>query len=93
MAWVIYQGMLVSGLALIVGMQPVLTAIVAVPLLGERLRPVQLLGLAMGVAGMAKVDAGHSMDISKSKPSVRATDGDRAEGRTSARPRKQRANS
>ncbi len=48
-------GITAGGLALIVGMQPVLTAIVAVPLLGEHLRPVQLIGLAMGVAGIVLV--------------------------------------
>ncbi|MCB1990817.1 MAG: DMT family transporter [Geminicoccaceae bacterium] len=48
-------GITAGGLALIVGMQPVLTAVVAVPLLGERFRPVQLLGLALGVAGTALV--------------------------------------
>lgn len=48
-------GITAGGLALIVGMQPVLTAVVAVPLLGERFRPVQLLGLALGVAGIVLV--------------------------------------
>lgn len=48
-------GITAGGLALIVGMQPVLTAVVAVPLLGERFRPIQLLGLALGVAGIVLV--------------------------------------
>ncbi len=48
-------GITAGGLALIVGMQPVLTAVVAVPLLGERLRPAQFLGLALGVAGIVLV--------------------------------------
>ncbi len=48
-------GITAGGLALIVGMQPVLTVVVAVPLLGERFRPVQMLGLALGVAGTVLV--------------------------------------
>ncbi|QNB01047.1 DMT family transporter [Massilia sp. Se16.2.3] len=40
--------------ALIVGMQPVLTA-VAAPLIGERVRPRQWLGLALGLGGVALV--------------------------------------
>jgi drug/metabolite transporter (DMT)-like permease len=40
--------------ALIVGMQPVLTA-VAAPLIGERVRPRQWLGLLLGLAGVALV--------------------------------------
>jgi len=42
--------------ALIVGMQPVLTA-VAAPLIGERVRPKQWLGLGLGLAGVALVVA------------------------------------
>jgi len=40
--------------ALIVGMQPILTAFAA-PLIGERVRPAQWLGLASGLAGVALV--------------------------------------
>lgn len=40
--------------ALIVGMQPVLTA-VAAPLIGERVRPKQWLGLGLGLTGVALV--------------------------------------
>ncbi|UGQ45296.1 DMT family transporter [Massilia endophytica] len=40
--------------ALIVGMQPILTAFAA-PLIGERVRPVQWLGLVFGIAGVALV--------------------------------------
>jgi drug/metabolite transporter (DMT)-like permease len=40
--------------ALIVGMQPVLTALAA-PLIGERVRPKQWLGLALGLTGVALV--------------------------------------
>lgn len=42
--------------ALIVGMQPILTAIAA-PLVGERVRPRQWLGLLLGLAGVALVVA------------------------------------
>lgn len=42
--------------ALIVGMQPLLTAIAA-PLIGERVRPRQWLGLALGLCGVALVVA------------------------------------
>ena len=42
--------------ALIVGMQPILTA-VAAPLIGERVRPRQWLGLALGLLGVALVVA------------------------------------
>ena len=42
--------------ALIVGMQPVLTA-VAAPLIGERVRPRQWLGLGLGLTGVALVVA------------------------------------
>ncbi len=42
-------------MALIVGAQPVLTAIVVGPLLGERVRPLQWLGFALGFTGLAMV--------------------------------------
>lgn len=48
-------GVTAGGLALIVGMQPVLTAVIAAFWLAERLRWPQLLGLALGVAGIALV--------------------------------------
>jgi drug/metabolite transporter (DMT)-like permease len=38
--------------ALIVGFQPVLTALIAIPLLGERVNPRQWAGLALGFAGI-----------------------------------------
>ena len=45
-----------AGLAaLIVALQPVLTAVAVGPLLGERVRRVQVLGLALGFAGVATV--------------------------------------
>lgn len=43
--------------ALIVGMQPILTGLAA-PLIGERVRPRQWLGLAFGIAGVGLVVAG-----------------------------------
>jgi drug/metabolite transporter (DMT)-like permease len=41
--------------ALIVGLQPLLTATLVGPLLGERVKPVQWAGLALGLAGVALV--------------------------------------
>lgn len=43
--------------ALIVGLQPVLTALIAARVLGERLVPVQWAGMALGVGGVALVVA------------------------------------
>jgi drug/metabolite transporter (DMT)-like permease len=48
-------GVTAGGLALIVGMQPVVTAVLAAPWLGERVRPLQILGLVLGVAGIVLV--------------------------------------
>jgi drug/metabolite transporter (DMT)-like permease len=48
-------GVTAGGLALIVGMQPVVTACLAAPFLGERVRWVQVLGLVLGVAGIVLV--------------------------------------
>lgn len=48
-------GVTAGGLALIVGMQPVLTAVIAAGWLGERLRWPQLVGLALGVTGIVLV--------------------------------------
>ncbi len=50
--------------ALIVGVQPLLTATLSGPLLGERVKPLQWVGLALGLAGVAlvlwdKLVAGH----------------------------------
>lgn len=47
-------GMPAGLTALIVGMQPILTA-AAAPLIGERVRPLQWLGLLLGLAGVALV--------------------------------------
>lgn len=49
------HGMSAGLSALIVGLQPVLTAFVAAPLLGERLSARQWLGVALGFAGTALV--------------------------------------
>lgn len=47
-------GMPAGVTALIVGMQPILTA-AAAPLIGERVRPVQWIGLLFGISGVALV--------------------------------------
>ena len=51
----VYHGMPAGVVALVVGLQPVVTAFAAVPLLGERIAPVQWLGLALGFGGIALV--------------------------------------
>lgn len=51
----IHHGMSAGLVALIVGMQPVLTAFVAAPLLGERVSRRQWAGLVLGLAGVALV--------------------------------------
>jgi drug/metabolite transporter (DMT)-like permease len=51
----VYHGMPAGLVALIVGLQPVLTAIAAGPLLGERLTRVQWLGVVLGFTGVALV--------------------------------------
>lgn len=51
----IHQGVAAGVMALIAGLQPVLTAIAAGPLLGERVRARQWLGLALGLVGVALV--------------------------------------
>ncbi len=48
-------GITAGGLALIVGMQPVVTAVLAARWLGERVRPRQILGLGLGVVGVVLV--------------------------------------
>ncbi|WP_332853115.1 DMT family transporter [Duganella sp. S19_KUP01_CR8] len=52
----IKQGMPAGLSALIVGMQPILTAFAA-PLIGEKVRPLQWLGLVFGLAGVGLVVA------------------------------------
>lgn len=57
------QGVEAGVAAMIVGLQPIVTALVARQILGERLVPVQWLGMALGFTGVAfvvmrKLDAG-----------------------------------
>ena len=51
----IHAGMSAGVAALIVGLQPILTAIAAAPLLGERVTARQWLGLGLGFGGVALV--------------------------------------
>ena len=53
----LHQGVPAGVSALIVGLQPLLTAALAGPLLGERVRPVQWLGLLLGLGGIGLVVA------------------------------------
>lgn len=53
----IAHGLPAGVTALVVGLQPVLTALGAGALLGERVRPTQWLGLALGFAGVSLVVA------------------------------------
>lgn len=55
-------GMPAGMVSLIVGMQPVLTGVIAVAFLGERLSHRQLAGLALGVVGLALV-LGHRVSL------------------------------
>ena len=54
-AYVALEHLQAATMALIGALHPVITAALAFPLLGERLRPLQWLGLALGVAGVALV--------------------------------------
>jgi drug/metabolite transporter (DMT)-like permease len=51
----IYAGMPAGMAALIAGFQPILTATMAGPILGERTRPLQWIGIAIGFAGLMMV--------------------------------------
>lgn len=51
----IAQGVPAGIAALIVGLQPILTACVVGPLLGEKVRPIQWAGLALGFIGVSMV--------------------------------------
>ncbi len=53
--WAIDRGMPAGVAALIVGLQPVLTALVAGPILGERIGSKHWSGLAIGLVGVAMV--------------------------------------
>lgn len=58
-----YLGMSAGITALLLATQPLLTAVVARPLLGERLAPAQWLGVGLGLAGVALV-VWHKVDVS-----------------------------
>jgi drug/metabolite transporter (DMT)-like permease len=60
-------GMPAGMVSLIVGMQPVLTAVIAFAFLGERLQARQLGGLGLGVAGLALV-LGHRVSLAALTP-------------------------
>ena len=51
----VYHGMPAGMIALITGLQPILTAFAAAPLLGERVSRMHWLGLALGFGGVAMV--------------------------------------
>jgi len=53
--WVIDRGMPASVSALIISLQPILTAVFAMPLLGERIDTRHWLGLGLGLGGVALV--------------------------------------
>lgn len=57
-----YLGMSAGIAALILALQPLVTAMIAAPLLGERLRPPQWLGVALGLIGVALV-VWHKIDL------------------------------
>jgi drug/metabolite transporter (DMT)-like permease len=53
--WSIWNGMPAGLTALVTGLHPVLTAVLAIPLLHERVGPRQWVGIAIGFAGVALV--------------------------------------
>lgn len=57
-----YLGMSAGVTALVLAAQPLVTAVIAVALLGERLRPAQWIGVLTGLAGVALV-VWHKIDI------------------------------
>jgi drug/metabolite transporter (DMT)-like permease len=57
--WAIAQGTPAGVSAVVVSLQPILVAALALPLLGERLVPRQWLGLVIGVTGVVLVVAPH----------------------------------
>lgn len=54
-AYLALEHLQAATMALIGALHPVITALLAGPVLGERLRPVQWLGLALGIAGVVLV--------------------------------------
>lgn len=65
----IARGLPAGVTALVVGLQPVLTALGAAALLGERVRPTQWLGLALGFAGVSLVVA-HKVVVSSNAMAI-----------------------
>ena len=55
--WVITHGMPAGVVALITGLQPFITALLAVPMLGEKLKARHVAGLMLGIFGVALVVA------------------------------------
>ena len=55
--WAVAHGLPAGLTGLVTGLQPLLTAMLALPLLGERLIPRQWLGIFVGMAGMALIVA------------------------------------
>jgi drug/metabolite transporter (DMT)-like permease len=53
--WAVFNGMPAGVSALIVGLQPLMTAFIAAPVLGERITIRHWLGLIIGIAGVAMV--------------------------------------
>ena len=53
--WAVFNGMPAGVSALIIGLQPLMTAFIAAPLLGERVTGRHWLGLAVGLIGVALV--------------------------------------
>ncbi len=53
--WAVRHGLSAGITALIVGLQPLLTAVLSAPLLGEHLKPRHWLGILLGLAGVALV--------------------------------------
>src|SRR3954454_10374220 len=51
----IFHGMPAGMIALVVGLQPIATALAAAPVLKERVTPLQWLGLALGFGGVVLV--------------------------------------
>ena len=51
----VYHGMPAGVIALVVGLQPIVTAFAAAPVLGERVSPAQWLGLVLGFGGVVLV--------------------------------------
>ncbi len=66
----IQQGLPLGYVALIAGLQPVLTALIATGFLGERLRILQWAGLALGCAGVLLVVAGKTGHAEVNVPAI-----------------------